>query len=63
MLMVCQDHVTQGLRKLPVPHVKRIPENMNISCFFCNQKAKVKLFIPDNHHVMNKQKKRNIRFL
>ncbi|WP_338450678.1 hypothetical protein R4Z09_01615 [Niallia oryzisoli] len=44
MVMVCKDHVTKGVRVLPAPHVKQIPEKRKECCLFCKQQAAYQLF-------------------
>lgn len=46
MILVCKHHVTQGLKQLPVPHVKKLSHYAKQTCYFCEQKASVKLFMP-----------------
>jgi hypothetical protein len=44
LLFTCKMHVTRGLKKMNVPHVKRIHHRMSDSCYFCSKKADYKLF-------------------
>jgi len=59
MVMVCKDHVTKGLRVLPVPHVKELPENTKRFCSYCDQQAKFKLYLSDRttHFVILKEER------
>ncbi len=43
MLMVCSNHVKDGLKDLDVPHVKKI-KHYKCTCSFCNQEAIIKIF-------------------
>lgn len=43
MLTVCNKHVKTVLKRLTVPHVKKI-ESMNYFCLFCKKKATIKLY-------------------
>lgn len=60
MVMVCKVHVTKGIRILPVPHVKKMPENTKQFCTFCDQQAKYKLYLSDRttHFVVLKKEER-----
>ncbi|MEH7414938.1 hypothetical protein V7266_06585 [Neobacillus drentensis] len=46
MIKVCSQHVTKGLNLFPVPHVKILPSYAIQSCYFCEKKASVKLYMP-----------------
>jgi hypothetical protein len=48
MVMVCKEHVAEGLHLLPVPHVKGISKNKKIPCYFCEQPATIQLFLFNN---------------
>ncbi len=48
MITVCKAHVTKGLHLLPVPHVKEMPKNKKIPCYFCEQPATINLFLFNN---------------
>jgi hypothetical protein len=43
MLVVCADHVKDGLKKFDVPHVKKMKRDGS-PCFFCRKKADIKIF-------------------
>ncbi|AZV43844.1 hypothetical protein BAOM_3235 [Peribacillus asahii] len=43
MLMVCHKHVKEGLKRLTIPHVKKI-KDCHCSCLYCNRKAEIKIF-------------------
>ncbi|PMD10710.1 hypothetical protein CJ194_04320 [Priestia megaterium] len=43
MLMVCNQHVKDGLVRLEIPHVKKIHYSKHI-CSFCNKKAEIKIY-------------------
>ena len=45
MVMVCKEHVAEGLHLLPIPHVKGISKDKKIPCYFCEQPATVQLFL------------------
>jgi hypothetical protein len=44
MLFTCKFHVTHGLKKMDVPHVKRIHHRIGDSCYFCKRESDFKLF-------------------
>ena len=45
MLLVCKDHIKQGLQYLHTPHIIKIKDkNFKGSCVFCEKKADFKLF-------------------
>ena len=46
MLFTCRLHVANGLKKMNVPHIKRIHHRIGDSCYYCNKKADFKLFFP-----------------
>ncbi len=43
MLMVCSNHVKDGLKNTNVPHVKKI-KHYKYTCSFCHQEAIIKIF-------------------
>lgn len=45
MVMVCKEHVAEGLHLLPIPHVKEISKYEKIPCYFCEQPATIQLFV------------------
>ena len=45
MVMVCKEHVAEGLHLLPIPHVKEISKYKKIPCYFCEQPATIQLFL------------------
>ncbi|MGN7295765.1 hypothetical protein [Ferdinandcohnia sp. SAFN-114] len=53
MIVVCKQHVNQGLEMIFLPHIQPIPDEMRISgsfkCLICEQKADYKLFNFENH--------------
>ncbi len=61
MLLVCKDHIKQGLQYLNAPHIVPIKdENFKGCCVFCEQRAQFKLFysIPiSKSHRINIQEK------
>ncbi|MDQ1002230.1 hypothetical protein QFZ28_002630 [Neobacillus niacini] len=44
MLIVCEKHVTNGVKEIDAPHVQRIINLKDKGCLFCNQKASYKIF-------------------
>ncbi|KRD82511.1 hypothetical protein ASE51_23260 [Bacillus sp. Root147] len=54
MLMVCNQHVKEGLIHLEIPHVKKIYSSTHV-CSFCNEKAEIKFFylIPPKYSKRN----------
>lgn len=54
MLMVCNQHVKDGLVRLEIPHVKKVYYSKR-TCSFCNKKAEVKIFysIPQKYRKTN----------
>ncbi|KKB36849.1 hypothetical protein [Bacillus thermotolerans] len=44
-VVVCRNHVKEGLLTFPIPHARKLPEFMEVPCHFCKKKAKVKLFV------------------
>lgn len=44
MLIVCQKHVKEGINGFNIPHVKKIQDDYEYPCLFCNQKAEVQIF-------------------
>jgi hypothetical protein len=48
MVMVCKEHVAEGLHLLPVPHVKGVSKYKKIPCYFCEQSATIQLFLFNN---------------
>jgi hypothetical protein len=46
MIMVCKQHVKEGIKLFLVPHLKKLTFNNNKVCYFCEQKASFKLDIP-----------------
>jgi len=43
MLMVCNQHVKDGLVRLEIPHVKKIHYS-EYTCSFCSKKAEIKIY-------------------
>jgi len=43
MLVVCKEHVKEGITCLDVPHVKKISDS-KLTCSFCKEKAKIQVF-------------------
>lgn len=43
-MFVCKDHVTEGLKVIYTPHIKKITYKERGSCRFCEEKAQFKLF-------------------
>lgn len=43
MLVVCKEHVKEGITCFDVPHVKKISES-KLTCSFCKEKAKIEVF-------------------
>ncbi|KRE06089.1 hypothetical protein COM86_25805 [Priestia megaterium] len=43
MLMVCNQHVKDGLVNLEIPHVKKIHHSEH-TCSFCSKKAEIKIY-------------------
>jgi hypothetical protein len=64
MLFTCKTHVTKGLKKMDIPHIKRLHMHMADSCYFCKKEADYKLFyslpfyrlIRKNAQVLHSQK-------
>lgn len=45
MLLVCKNHIKQGLQYLDAPHIVSIKEkNLKCCCVFCNERAEFKFF-------------------
>lgn len=44
MLLVCSDHVTNGLKEISAPHIEKIPIHIEDCCEYCKQKAMYRLF-------------------
>lgn len=44
-VVVCRNHVKEGLLTFPIPHARKLPEFVEVPCHFCKKKAKVKLFV------------------
>ncbi|MFJ7975704.1 hypothetical protein ACIQZI_08290 [Peribacillus sp. NPDC096379] len=45
MVIVCQKHGKEGLKRLQTPHVEKYKECKG-TCQFCSQKAEIKMFDP-----------------
>ncbi|OMP68440.1 hypothetical protein [Domibacillus epiphyticus] len=43
MLVVCANHVKDGLKNFDVPHVKKVKSDKS-PCSFCHKKADIKIF-------------------
>ncbi|MEW9669893.1 hypothetical protein [Ammoniphilus sp. 3BR4] len=43
-MFVCKDHVTEGLKVIYTPHIKKITDKERGLCRFCEEKAQFKLF-------------------
>ncbi|MES9771301.1 hypothetical protein ABWK50_09855, partial [Priestia megaterium] len=54
MLIVCNQHVKEGLIGLKTPHVKKIHYS-TCTCSFCERRAKIKIFysIPQKYSKTN----------
>ncbi|WP_338447991.1 hypothetical protein R4Z09_17275 [Niallia oryzisoli] len=44
MLLVCRNHVTDGLKEISAPHIEKVPPENNTNCAFCMDKAVYRLF-------------------
>jgi hypothetical protein len=44
MLFTCKTHVINGLKRMDVPHIKRLHIQMDDSCYFCKKEADYNLF-------------------
>ena len=45
-LLVCNHHVSIGIKEMSVPHVNKMSSDRKEECFYCNRKAKIKLYVP-----------------
>lgn len=43
-MFVCKDHVTEGLKVIYTPHIKKVPLKESCMCRFCEEMAHFKLF-------------------
>lgn len=43
MLVVCKEHVKDGITRLDVPHVKKIRDS-KLTCSYCKEEAKIEVF-------------------
>jgi len=44
MIVVCRNHVTDGLKEVSAPHIEKVPPENNNCCAFCMDKATYRLF-------------------
>ncbi|MCU7741289.1 hypothetical protein N7983_26470 [Priestia megaterium] len=53
MLVVCNEHVKDGITHFKVPHVKKISDS-KITCSFCKEEAKIGVFysIPSLENIL-----------
>ena len=56
MLFTCRLHVTNGLTKMDVPHVKRLHHRIGQSCYFCKKEADFKLFYSSSFYRLIQKK-------
>jgi len=44
MILVCKNHVTDGLKETSAPHIEKVPPENHSSCVYCTEKAIYRLF-------------------
>ncbi|KAA9021638.1 hypothetical protein [Niallia endozanthoxylica] len=44
MILVCKNHVTDGLKETSAPHIEKVPTENKNCCTYCTEKAIYRLF-------------------
>ncbi|WP_071394425.1 hypothetical protein [Bacillus tuaregi] len=59
MILVCRNHVTDGLKEISAPHIEKLTSEEQNYCEFCEDKAVYRLFYFSPIPAVEKRELRN----